>query len=294
MKTLCVGEILWDLLPSGPKVGGAPLNVALHLRRFGAESRFAGRVGNDPLGRELASFIEKEGIDNSLLQVDESLPTGTVEVTLGNGYSPDFRIIDNVAWDNIEPTICLDIAAQEADAIIFGTLASRHELTRRTVNRLIDSSTGLKVIDVNLRPPFTDKTTVEQLLFRADMAKMNDDELRTIAGWYHLALPENELIAWLAVKYSLELVCVTKGAQGAMLYEASSMNIISHSGFKVEAVDTVGAGDAFLAGFLYSFIRREPLEKALSLACATGALVATKCGATPSYDPNTDVIGRFL
>ena len=154
MKTLSIGEILWDLLPSGAKEGGAPMNVAIHMKKLGGNALFSGRVGNDPMGRSLASYLLKHGIDTSLLQIDHLLPTGTVEVEFRNNNDVSFSIVDNVAYDNMGVDTELMYAAKESDAIIYGTLASRHESTRDTILKLLKVTNGVKVVDVNLRPPF--------------------------------------------------------------------------------------------------------------------------------------------
>ena len=283
MKTLSIGEILWDLLPSGAKEGGAPMNVAIHMKKLGGNALFSGRVGNDPMGRSLASYLLKHGIDTSLLQIDHLLPTGTVEVEFRNNNDVSFSIVDNVAYDNMGVDTELMYAAKESDAIIYGTLASRHESTRDTILKLLEITGGIKVIDVNLRPPFDTREVTETMLSKADIAKLNDDELKTISGWYKIELPDKEALVWLANEFRLKLVCLTKGADGAMVYDPVMGNYLEHKGFKVKVADTVGAGDAFLSGFLYSYLNKKSLEESLTLACAVGALVASKTGGTPEY-----------
>lgn len=279
-NVLCVGEILWDMLPSGPKAGGAPMNVALHLKRFGINARFAGRVGQDALGESLKTFLAEQGLDLGLIQIDQSLPTSTVEVTIDSDHRVKFHIVDNVAWDNIEITKDLTLACQESDVIIYGTLASRHASTRKTILSLLERPC-LKLIDVNLRPPFTDKEVVEQLILKADMAKLNDDELKIIGSWHQKDIDIYNLTHWFSEKFKCKTVCITRGDKGALLIHDGE--IIEHPGYKVKVIDTVGSGDAFLAGFLSKFINGESLAIALSFACATGALVASKHGGTPEY-----------
>lgn len=279
-RILCIGEVLWDMLPTGAKAGGAPMNVALHLKNFGLEAMFAGRIGNDQLGRDLKSFLKRKHLDTTLIQIDPELPTSTAVVHLGEDHQVRFEIVDQVAWDRFEMTHELQLAADAASVIIYGTLASRHTFTRKTILSMLDKQC-LKLIDVNLRPPFNIREVVEKLLSRADIAKLNDEELKAIGGWHSKNFVGKELTEWFAEKFHFEIVCVTRGANGALIYNHGT--IFEHPGYKVRVADTVGAGDAFLAGFLAMYLSNEPLDKALDFACATGAFVASKEGATPNY-----------
>jgi fructokinase len=288
-RILCFGEVLWDLLPSGPKVGGAPMNVALHLSKFGFDVLFSSKIGKDKLGDDLRYYINEHGLSTSLLQVDPELPTSTVKVFLGKDNQVSFEIVDQVAWDHIELTTNLSNAAIESNIIIYGTLASRHRYTYETLLCLLENQ-SIKLIDVNLRPPFTNREVVELLLQRADIAKLNNDELLFIAGWYNKIYNEKDLIQWFAEKYKCSMVCVTKGSKGALIYDRN--RILEHPGYQVQVVDTVGAGDAFLAGLVSRYLSGDSLEKSLDFACAVGAFVATKEGATPDY--SLDDINLFL
>jgi fructokinase len=258
------------------------MNVALHLKKFGVEVRFAGGIGDDHLGNDLKNYLEQQGLDTGLLQVDDKFPTSTVEVHLGSdGNNVRFEIVDNVAWDRIKFSEGLKNAANEADVIIYGTLASRHIVTRRTILSILKSNGCLRLIDVNLRAPYYNKEVVEKLLENAYIAKLNNDEIKVIAGWYGKDHGEKELAQWFSEKYHCEIICVTRGANGALIY--SHGEFLEHSGFKVDVKDTVGSGDAFLAGFLAKYLSGESLDRSLEYACATGALVATMTGATPTY-----------
>lgn len=279
-KVLCVGEVLWDLLPTGAKVGGAPLNVALHLKKFGFKTCFAGRVGSDPLGNRLVEFINSNGLSTSLLQLDQEKPTSTVIVNLGGQNQVTYEIVDNVAWDGFELTEELIKVAEESDVIIYGTLASRHSKTRDTIMGIFKNG-ATKLIDVNLRNPYDKPEVVEKLLMEAGIAKLNDDELRTIGSWHNRKSNEKDITKWFTEKYGCSLVCVTRGSKGAMIYDGDSF--YEHNGYKVQVVDTVGSGDAFLAGFLAKYLTGAPINEALDFACATGAFVATREGGTPDY-----------
>jgi fructokinase len=288
-RILCVGEVLWDMLPAGPKAGGAPMNVALHLKKFGLDVKFAGRVGSDRLGNDLINFLKYQGLDISLLQVDPDLPTSTVAVHLEPKNQVRFEIVDNVAWDRIELTKELLQAANEAGVIIYGTLASRHAFTRESILGLLDNDC-LKLIDVNLRFPFNSRDVVETLLKKADIAKLNNDELKVIAGWYKNLSNEEDLVKWFTDKYKCKIVCITRGEFGALVYQNG--RILEHPGFSVRVVDTVGSGDAFLAGFLSAYLSGKQLRESLKYACATGALVAAKAGGTPEY--GLDEINKII
>ena len=281
-QILCIGEVLWDRLPSGAKPGGAPMNVALHLNAIGQSVSIASRIGNDEPGKELKSFLEESGLSTEYVQVDEHLPTSEVLVHLDENNNATYEICEPVAWDNLELTDSLIAKAREAGMLIFGSLASRNPMSRRTVMQLLESD-AVKLIDVNFRKPYDTKEVVEALLEKTDIVKLNDDELVVFAQWYNKHKhDERSLIKWLALQYDVKMVCVTKGDKGALLYWNGEF--YEHPGFKVNAVDTVGAGDAFLAGLVCSLFENHPPQDALAFACATGAFVAGKAGATPKYD----------
>ncbi len=281
-QILCVGEMLWDRLPSGSKPGGAHMNVAIHLKAAGQIVFIAGRVGKDKAGQDLKKFIKKAGLELDLIQEDELLPTSEVIVELDQERNAKFIIKEPVAWDNIEFTDKLAEKAGESGVLIYGSLASRGKKSRDTILKLLDSD-AVKLIDVNFRKPYDTKDIIEPLLKRSDIVKLNDDELRIIAGWHGKgSFEEKDLADWFANRYNVRMVCVTKGARGALLY--SEGEIYEHNGFKVNVVDTVGAGDAFLAGFLISLFEKKSLADTLSFACATGAFVAENEGATPVFN----------
>jgi fructokinase len=283
-QILCIGEVLWDRLPSGAKPGGAPMNVALHLNAIGQNVSISSRIGNDEPGNELKSFLEKSGLSTEFIQVDSSLPTSEVLVHLDENNNATYEICEPVAWDNLELTELLMEKAAQSGLIIYGTLASRKPESRSTILSLLENG-AVKLIDVNLRKPYDSREIVELLLSKADIVKLNDDELITIAKWHNqFSFNEKEMATWFAGQYNAELVCVTKGEKGAILF--SKGEFLEHPGFKVDAVDTVGAGDAFLAGFVAALFEEKSKDKALEFACATGAFVATKAGATPEYNMN--------
>ncbi len=281
-RILCIGEILWDNLPSGAKPGGAPMNVALHLNRVGQQAAVASKIGNDEQGKKLLNFLKTSGLKTDLVQVDDSWPTSEVLVHLDANNNATYEICEPVAWDNITLTESLSKTAKESGLIIYGSLASRNTETRNTVLNLLEND-ALKLIDVNLRKPYDTSEIVEMLIRKSDVVKLNDDELRVFGQWNEIQLQdEKSLIKWFADKYNSKMVIVTKGDKGAILF--ADGEFFEHPGFKVNAVDTVGAGDAFLAGLIAALYEGKTNEKALEFACATGSFVASKAGATPEYN----------
>lgn len=281
-QILCIGEILWDNLPSGAKPGGAPMNVALHLNRIGQKVSISSKVGNDDQGKNLIAFLEDSGLQTDLIQTDETLPTSEVLVHLDENNNATYEICEPVAWDNLVLTDSLFSQAKSSGLIIYGTLASRNPETRNTILQLLENDI-VKLIDVNLRQPYDTREIVEQLILKSDIVKLNDEELGVFGQWYNKHKHDEEsLVKWFAEEFNSKMVIVTKGDKGALLY--SDGEFFDHPGFKVDAVDTVGAGDAFLAGFIAALLEGKTNDKALEFACATGAFVASKTGATPEYD----------
>jgi fructokinase len=283
-EILCIGEVLWDRLPSGAKPGGAPMNVALHLNAIGLDAAIASSVGNDDAGKQLVDFLANSGVDTSLIQTDEKLPTSEVLVHLDENNNASYEICEPVAWDNIQLNDALAKKAQNSGLIIYGSLASRNPTTRETLLKLLDND-AVKLIDVNLRQPYDKQDVLELLLAKSDIVKLNDDELRVFAGWNGIeGKTEQELIKWFVQHYNVEMLCVTRGEKGAAMFHENTF--YEHPGFKVNAVDTVGAGDAFLAGLVAAFLQKKSPKEAITFACATGAFVASKAGATPEYNMN--------
>jgi fructokinase len=278
---LCIGEMLWDRLPGKSLPGGAPMNVALHLVKVGYKVQICSSLGNDQAGREFAKFLGTTRLDTHLIQTNDVLPTSEVPTYLDENNNATYDILEPVAWDQLELTDELIDAARAVGAIVYGTLASRNEMTRKTVSSLL-SFDNVKLIDINMRPPYIKQKVVEDLVKYADIAKMNDDELYTLAGWHNVKYRElNELVRWCSDTYKLDIICVTMGKNGALVFDKGE--VFNHPGFKVEAVDTVGSGDAFLAGFVSKLFDDKSIEEALTYACALGAYVATQHGATPIY-----------
>lgn len=278
---VCFGEVLWDMLPGGERPGGAPLNVAIHLKRLGRDPLLVSSVGTDLPGSDLLQFLHASRMDLRYIQRVEDSPTGKVLVSLDEKKNATYEICEPAAWDQIQFVDELQGLADKAGLIIFGSLASRNSLTRGTLRKFLAQSSAVRLLDVNLRPPHGKPEVVLPLLHAADFVKLNDEELKRIAGWFDRKGNERDLMMWLSGTFGCRLVCVTRGDHGAAFLSGSKW--VEHPGFKVEAIDTVGAGDAFLAGLVARLSDGASPGDALAFACATGAFVASQTGAVPDY-----------
>lgn len=278
---VCVGEVLWDAMPAGLFLGGAPCNVACHLQRLGQPVDVVSRVGDDALGREAVRRLEARGLHTAFVQVDRDLPSGFVSVRVDEDGVADYEIVEPVAWD----AIALDDGLRErvagARAVVFGSLAQRREPSRETVQTLC-SLGALAVFDVNLRPPHVSREVVRASLVAADIVKVNEEELRQLGTWFGGPRPMRAAVAVLAEAFGCRLVCVTRGGDGAVLWHEGRW--AEHPGYPVVVADTVGAGDAFLAALLAAVLEGRGDDEALGLACRLGAFVASQPGAVPAYE----------
>jgi fructokinase len=278
----CFGEVLWDIFPDHKKIGGAPFNVALRLNSFGIKTNFISRVGDDKNGKEILEIISQNYIDTSLIQIDKKHKTGCVNVTLDKNGSANYEIEYPVAWDKIELTqIAIDLI-KNSDAFIFGSLACRDKITKNTLINLLNYAT-YKVFDVNLRAPFYSLQLLEELMYKADFIKCNDDELIEICNSLGCVEKSIELqVRFLASYTKTRHICITRGAKGALLYYNDHFFV--NSGYKVEVADTVGAGDSFLATLIVSLLFEENPQTSLDKACAVGSLVVSRKGANPQIN----------
>jgi fructokinase len=282
-EVLCIGEVLWDSLPAGLFLGGAPLNVASHLHAQGVRVAMVSRIGSDRLGEEALDRIARQGIPTELIQVDPTRRTGFVKIALDQRGIPQYEICEPAAWDAIELTDALLRRAAQARVIVFGCLAQRNPATRGTIERLCETP-ALKVLDTNLRVPYDDREIVRASLERADLVKLNDYELRQLSSWFGLPTGLREATAAVADRFACRMVCVTRGAEGAALWHDGNWS--EHLGFRVEVKDTVGSGDAFLAALLVALLEGKDDEELLERANLMGAYVATHSGAVPPYQTN--------
>ncbi len=283
MYILSIGEVLWDMLPSGPKVGGAPANFAFHCKQLGAEVRLVSRVGDDRLGHELLDFYRNIGIPTELIGVDATAPTGTVDVEILSDGQPKYTIRENVAWDHIEASPAAVQFATTADAVCFGSLASRTPETLASVRTLVEAApeSALRILDLNLRDPFTEKPLVESVLGLANILKLNDDELFRIAAMF--GSPGRSLeehAEWFVRQRNLRWLILTCGSNGSCLFAADGQKNDS-PGRQVAVVDTIGAGDAFTATAVVGLLFGLPLAKINERANDVAAFVCSQSGATP-------------
>lgn len=273
--------MLWDIFPKGKIAGGAPMNVALHLQHLGLDVSMISRVGEDKLGKKLLKFVRKYHLNQELIQLDSVLPTGTVLVNDSDPENIRYEIVKPAAWDSIQWNEATALQVKRADAFVFGSLAAREATSRETLFKLLTLGT-LKILDINLRPPYYSPELLEQLLLKSDILKINEEELTILANYYNLPVKMSQALGKLTELFDIQMICVTLGAKGAILF--TDDEIVSHPGYPVTVVDTVGSGDAFLAGFIYKYLEKQSPAHILDYACALGALVATLSGGTPKYE----------
>jgi len=279
---LCIGEILWDMLPAGKKPGGAPFNAACHLKQLGEEVSFASRIGRDDLGKELLGIIRDHELSENLIQIDPQFPTGTVNVSFDRQNEPSYQITQPAAWDRMELTTDLLATAEKADILIFGSLAQRDPHTKSVIQQLCKLPLT-KVFDINLRPPFINQEEIETSLQFTDILKLNINELHKLADWFGFSDHPPVAVPAIAARFNLQLVCLTRGDQGAAIWKDSEWAEVP--GIKVKIVDTVGSGDAFLAALISSYLAGKNLGEIIDFANHMGAFVAGKQGAIPKLDP---------
>lgn len=276
-----VGEYLWDVLPTGKKAGGAPVNFAYHASQHGTEGWAISAVGDDALGEELTEITHAHGINMLVSRV--SWPTGTVQVTLTGGQ-PSYEICEDVAWDHIPLTEEALSLARRAGAICFGTLAQRHCDSRHTTKALVEAcpTDALKVYDINLRQHFWSKELIEESLGMADVFKINDDELEQLKPMFGLEdMDADEACRHFMEAFALKLLILTGGDRFSSVYHKDGVSTLQTP--EVKTVDTVGAGDAFSGSFIGSLLTGKSISEAHSTAVETAAYVCTQAGAwTPS------------
>lgn len=281
---VAIGELLFDVFPTGKKLGGAPVNFAYHASCMGVDSVAISAVGCDTLGDEIMELLAEKGVDNRVARV--AAPTGTVQVTLDEKGLPDYEICEDVAWDNIPLTDEMVALVANCKAFCFGTLAQRSEVSRHTINALLDviptESDALVIYDINLRQHFYSKEIIETSLCKSNVLKINDDEYLIVADM--LGLPVNDYKSGcmaLIERYGLRMVVLTCGENGSYIYTRSEESYMDTP--KVEVVDTVGAGDSFTAALCASLLSGDSLHEAHRVAVETAAFVCTQGGAMPAY-----------
>ncbi|MGL4942863.1 MAG: carbohydrate kinase family protein [Thermoguttaceae bacterium] len=282
---VAIGEVLWDLLPRGAQVGGAPGNLAFHAKQLGANAAMISRVGDDERGRNLIAFYESKGMATDLIDVDKKHPTGVVQVALHDGQAT-YTIVENVAWDYIVASDAAIERVASADAFCYGSLAWRSSVSRDTIRSLLKKlpTQAVKFCDINLRPPFYDEDTISELLTSANIVKLNRDELNILAKMFRHGV--DSVVAqsrFLMQRFDVPTVIVTCGADGSVVVHYDDFD--KFSGRKIyKLVDTVGAGDAFSAAFLAKHLAGWRLEAAHRFASRYAAAVCQHRGATPVFD----------
>ena len=288
MKNIVVGmgEALWDILPEGKKIGGAPANFAYHVSQFGLPSCVVSAVGNDSLGKEIVDNLTSKGLNHHINEVP--YPTGTVQVEIDQAGIPQYDIKENVAWDNIPYTASLRELAQNTRAFCFGSLAQRNVVSRETIQSYLDAmpqtDDTLVVFDVNLRQGFYSKEILCTSMQRCNILKINDEELVTVSrmfGYPGIGLQDK---CWILLgKYNLRMLILTCGINGSYVFTPGRVSFQPTP--SVEVADTVGAGDSFTAAFIASLLRGKSVAEAHKVAVETSAFVCTKNGAMPILPP---------
>ena len=276
-----IGEILWDLLPAGKQLGGAPANFVCHAHALSASARLISRVGQDAAGGEIISRLTGFGLPTDTIGVDAAAPTGTVSVEVAADGQPRYVIHEDVAWDRIEASAEMLAAVNRADAICFGTLAQRTTFARESIGALLEAARPdcWRIFDINLRDPFIDGNVIARSLSMANVLKLNEHELPVLAGYFDLRGEVIPQMAALADRFSLRLVALTRGSHGSLLFTPSGVE--DHAGIKTAVRDTVGAGDAFTAALAMGLLHGWPLPKISHHANAIAAFVCSQPGATP-------------
>jgi len=278
-----MGEALWDVLPEGKKIGGAPANFAYHVSQFGLPSCVVSAVGDDALGKEIIENFTSKGLNQLIAEVP--YPTGTVQVEIDPAGVPQYEIKENVAWDNIPYTAHLEMLAEKTKAVCFGSLAQRNVVSRNTINLFLDAmpqnEDTLVVFDVNLRQGFYNKEILCNSMKRCNILKINDEELVTVSRMFGYPGIDLQDKCWILLgKYNLKMLILTCGINGSYVFTPG--NVSFQPTPKVEVADTVGAGDSFTAAFIASILKGKSVQEAHSTAVQTSAFVCSKKGAMPT------------
>lgn len=290
-QVICWGEILWDVFPDHSDIGGAPFNVAQRLNSLGVNTLMVSTIGQDELGNGVLDYMNQRGLATHGVSKDQTLATGRVNVTLDHQGIAQYTIEDPAAWDDIELEKELEFSLQAAQVLVFGSLAMRHEVNQIRLKQLMLPSI-FKVFDVNLRPPHFDLSWIRQSIQAANMIKMNEEELDFLFGQtldFQSTHNIDQRCQKLSNYDSSKVWCITLGGDGARLFYKGTW--YRHSGYFVEVVDTVGAGDSFLAALIQALIISvNSPEKALDYAVQIGSIVAAKAGANPEIMPSDQII----
>lgn len=278
----CFGEILWDIFPgNNPRAGGAPFNVSYHLNKMGIHTEMISSVGNDNLGHELLAKIKNWNLSDQHIQLSDEYPTSTVIAHVDEYNEAHYDIVENVAWDNIVITENNLQLVKNADALVFGSLATRNETTRKTLFELAENS-HFNVFDINLRAPFYDVSVIKDLLHLIQLAKFNKAELRLILEFLNKDYTDElDAAKFLQNQFGMKEIIISKGSKGA-LYVNEDQSYF-YPAVTIDVKDTVGSGDSFLAGFLSRRLMTNNVDEIMSQAVSLGAFITSKEGACPDY-----------
>ena len=280
-KIVGIGEALWDLFDSGRQLGGAPANFAYHAHALGAEAQIITRVGDDPLGREIVQRFTALGLPSRNVQVDEAAPTGTAGVTLASNGSAVFAIQENVAWDFLSETEDARAAVRHADAVCFGSLAQRRASSRATIQKIVSMAPAhaIRIFDINLRQNYYSTEVIDESLRLSNILKLNEEELRIVSQLFGLGSYPSGQIESLARKFDLDLIAVTLGARGSLIWSKGEFSEVASQ--PVVVTDTVGAGDSFAAALALGLLHEMDLDSLNVFANDVARFVCSQPGATP-------------
>jgi fructokinase len=276
-----IGEALWDMLPEGRKIGGAPANFTYHVSQFGLDAVAVSAVGDDELGAEIRQTFEEKDLQTQLATVP--YPTGTVAVTLDAKGIPQYEICEGVAWDNIPFSPELEALARNTIAVCYGTLAQRNSVSRKTIESFVAAmpADGIKICDINLRGTFYNKEILESSMRACDILKINDEEIDEVSRLLGAEFPTQRMAALnLMSRYEVDILILTCGTNGSYIYSMDGTESFLPTP-KVKVADTVGAGDSFTGAFIAALLCGKDIKKAHALAVEVSAYVCTQNGAMP-------------
>ncbi len=280
-SAVCFGEILWDVLPNASMPGGAPMNVAYHLNKLGINTTLISRVGDDEPGKKLFSLLNSWQLSTKYCQVDPKYRTSEVIAVVGDNHEVSYDILFPVAWDYISFEQEFEPLLKNTDALVFGSLSARNNISGNTLRTMLDMA-NYKVFDINLRAPHYSANTINQLLPKTNLLKLNANELIEVAGWYNSSVKtDEECVRFFQDEFNIEEILVTMGSKGASYYTPFLQ--LNHVAYKAEVADTIGSGDSFLAGFLAKKLQKSCTDTSVSYAAALGAFVTKHHGACPDY-----------
>jgi fructokinase len=284
---IAFGEVLWDLLPTGAVMGGAPANFAFRLQEAGTEAHLVSKVGKDELGDKLLVQLRENGLNLDYVQVAEDTPTGTVDVEIGPAGDAHYTIKPGVAYDFIDQEDRLIDLAKRCDAIYFGTLIQRADVSRETLYRMLEeASNAWRIVDINLRKDCYTKETIRKSFELSNVLKLNQHEVKEVGDMFGLAQDTNRFFASkLIEKFDFNIVLMTLGKGGVLAFGKDGEEMFV-PGYDVEVVDTVGAGDSFIAGFVHKLLAGENLQTCCEFGNLLGAMVAARSGGMPTLNPD--------